>query len=71
LNKNCFTLLAGLDKQLLIKLGGLDHNVPNVANISLAVCCQALKLCKLPTATLDAFDEIRFEASQSDHPGPA
>ena len=65
LNKNHFTLLAGQDQQLLIKLGGLDHSVPNVAIISLAVCCQALKLCRLPTAAVDAFDEIRLRpASQ-------
>ena len=34
---NKFTMLSGLDKQLLVKLGGLDTSVPNVAAISLAV----------------------------------
>ncbi len=34
---NKFTILSCLDKQLLVKLGGLYTNVPNVATISLAV----------------------------------
>ncbi len=34
---NRFTMLSGLDKQLLVKLGGLDTSVPNVVAISLAV----------------------------------
>ena len=34
------TMLSGLDKQLLVKLGGLNTNVPNFAAVSLAVCCK-------------------------------
>ncbi len=56
---NKFTMLSGLDKQLLVKLGGLDTSVPNVATISWAVCCKALKLARVPAARLAAFDDIR------------
>ncbi len=56
---NKFTMLSGLDKQLLVKLGGLDTSVPNVATISLAVCCKALKLARVPAAMLAAFEDIR------------
>ncbi|DBA87060.1 TPA: hypothetical protein ACH3X2_000303 [Trebouxia sp. C0005] len=56
---NKFTMLSGLDKQLLVKLGGLDTNVPNVANISLAVCCKALKIARVPAAMQAAFEDIR------------
>jgi len=43
-----FTMLTGLEKQLLVKLGGLDTSVPYVAAISLAVCCKALKVIRCP-----------------------
>ncbi len=56
---NKFTMLSGLDKQLLVKLGGLDTSVPNVATISLAVCCKALKLARVPAAMLSAFEDIK------------
>ncbi len=56
---NKFTMLSGLGKQLLVKLGGLDTSVPNVATISWAVCCKALKLARVPAARLAAFDDIR------------
>ncbi len=56
---NKFTMLSGLDKQLLVKLGGLDTSVPNVATISLAVCCKALKLARVPAAMLAAFEDIK------------
>ncbi|DBA92339.1 TPA: hypothetical protein ACH3X1_003068 [Trebouxia sp. C0004] len=52
-------MLSGLDKQLLVKLGGLDTSVPNIATISLAVCCKALKLARVPAAMLAAFEDIR------------
>ena len=37
---NKFTTFSGLDKQLLVKLGGWDTSMPNVVTISskLAVC---------------------------------
>ncbi|DBA88821.1 TPA: hypothetical protein ACH3X1_016439 [Trebouxia sp. C0004] len=57
---NKFTMLSGLDKQLLVKLGGLDTSVPNVATVSLAVCCKALKLARVPAAMLAAFEDIRL-----------
>ncbi len=57
---NRFTMLSGLDKQLLVKLGGLDTSVPNVAAISLAVCCKALKVTRVPAAMLAAFEDIRL-----------
>ena len=60
LNKHQSTLLTGQDKQLLVALAGLDVSVPNVAVVSLAVCCNALKLCKVPAAVLHAFDDIRL-----------
>ncbi|DBA82222.1 TPA: hypothetical protein ACH3X2_000496 [Trebouxia sp. C0005] len=56
---NKFTMLSGLDKQLLVKLGGLDTNVPNVATISLAVSCKALKIARVPAAMQAAFEDIR------------
>ncbi len=56
---NKFTMLSGLDKQLLVKLGGFGTSVPNVATISLAVCCKALKLARVPGAMLAAFEDIR------------
>ena len=55
---NKFTMLSGLDKQLLVKLGGLDTSVPNVAAISLAVCCKALKAARVATAMLAACEDI-------------
>ena len=64
-NKHHFTLLSGQDKQLLIALAGMDVSVPNVAVISLAVCCKALKVCRVPAAVVHAFDGIRLQpASQ-------
>lgn len=60
---NKFTMLSGLDKQLLVKLGGLDTGMPNVATISLAVCCKPLKLARVPAAMLAAFEDIRSRAS--------
>lgn len=53
------TMLSGLDKQLLVKLGDLDTSVPNVATIGLTVCCKALELPSLPAAMLAAFEDIR------------
>ena len=53
------TMLAGVDKQLLVKLGCLTTSMPNVATISLAVCCKALKLARVPAAMLAAFEDIR------------
>ena len=65
LNKHQSTLLSGQDKQLLIALAGLDVSMPNVAVVSLAVCCRALKHCRVPAAVLHAFDDIRLKpASQ-------
>ena len=60
---NKFTMLSGLDKQLLVEVGGLDTSVPNVdvATSSLAVCCKALKLARLLAAMLAAFEDIRSE----------
>ncbi|DBA68083.1 TPA: hypothetical protein ACH3X2_013956 [Trebouxia sp. C0005] len=55
-------MLSGLDKQLLVKLGGLNTNVPNVATvvtISSAVCCKALKIARVPAAMQAAFEDIR------------
>ena len=51
---------SGLDKQLLVKLGGLDTSVPNVATISLGICCKALKVARVPAAMLAAFEDIRL-----------
>ncbi|KAL3137449.1 hypothetical protein ABBQ32_006969 [Trebouxia sp. C0010 RCD-2024] len=65
LTKHQSTLLSGQDKQLLVALAGMDVSVPHVAVVSLAVCCRALKLCKVPAAVLHAFDDIRLKpASQ-------
>ena len=65
LNKQRSTLLSGQDKQLLVALAGMDVSVPHVAVVSLAVCCTALKLCRVPPAVLNAFDDIRLKpASQ-------
>ncbi|KAL3130221.1 hypothetical protein ABBQ38_008520 [Trebouxia sp. C0009 RCD-2024] len=65
LTKHQSTLLSGQDKQLLVALAGMDVSVPHVAVVSLAVCCRALKLCKVPAAVLHAFDDIRLQpASQ-------
>ena len=65
LNKNQSTLLSGHDKQLLVALAGMDVSVPNVAVVSLAVCCRALKLCRVPAVVSHAFDDIRLKpASQ-------
>ncbi|KAL3135446.1 hypothetical protein ABBQ32_007627 [Trebouxia sp. C0010 RCD-2024] len=59
------TLLSGQDKQLLVALAGMNVSVPHVAIVSLAVCCRALKLCKVPAAVLHAFADIRLKpASQ-------
>ena len=64
-NKHQSTLLSGQDKQLLIALAGVDVSVPNVAVVSLAVCCKALKVCRVPAAVVHAFDGIRLKpASQ-------
>ena len=60
---NKFTMLSGLDKQLLVKLGGLDTSVPKVATIRLAVCCKALKLARVPAAMLAAFEDIRSRSN--------
>ena len=43
-----FTMLTGLETQLLVKLGDLDTSMPNPAAISLAVCCKALKVFRCP-----------------------
>ena len=65
LTKHQSTLLSGQDKQLLVALAGMDVSVPHVAVVSLAVCCTALKLCKVPAAVIHAFDDIRLKpASQ-------
>ena len=53
-------MLSGLDKQPLVKLGGLDASAPNVAAISLAVYCKALKVTRVPAAMLAAFEDIRL-----------
>ena len=45
-------MLSGLEKQLLVQLGGLDTSVPDVVTINLAVYCTA--------AMLAAFEHIRF-----------
>lgn len=42
LASNKFTMFTGLEKQLLVKLGGFDTSVPNITAISLAVCYKAL-----------------------------
>lgn len=64
-SKHQLTLLSGQDKQLLIALAGMDVSVPNVAVVSLAVCCKALKVCRVPAAVVHAFDGIRLQpASQ-------
>ncbi len=42
-----FTVLSDLNK--LVKLGGLNAIVPNVAVISLIVCCKALKVTRVST----------------------
>jgi len=52
-------MLSGLDKQLLVRLGGLSVCVSNVALVSLAACCKALKSCNLPAVVLDAFEQLR------------
>ena len=41
LNKHQATLLSGQDKQLLVALASMVVSVPNVAVVSLAVCCRA------------------------------
>ncbi|KAL3134575.1 hypothetical protein ABBQ38_006415 [Trebouxia sp. C0009 RCD-2024] len=65
LTKHQSTLLSGQDKQLLVALAGMDVSVPHVAVVSLAVCCRALKLCRVPAAVLHAFDDVRLKpASQ-------
>ncbi|KAL3131991.1 hypothetical protein ABBQ32_008615 [Trebouxia sp. C0010 RCD-2024] len=61
LTKHQSTLLSGQVKQLLVALAGMDVSVPHVAVVSLAVCCRALKLCKVPAAVLHAFDDIRLK----------
>ena len=53
-------MLSGLDKQLLVKLGGSDTSIPKVVTISLAVCCKALKVAGVPGALLAAFEDIRL-----------
>ena len=57
---NKFTMLSGLDKQLLVKLRGWDTSMPNVVTISLTVCCKALKVARVPAAMLPAFEDIRL-----------
>ena len=57
---NKLHMLSGLDKQLLVRLGGLSSSVPNVALISLAVCCKVLKICKVPAVMLAAFEKLRL-----------
>ena len=54
--------MFGLHKQLLVKLK-LDTSVPNVATISLAACCNALKLARVPAAMLAAFEDIRLRSN--------
>ena len=49
-NKHQSTPLSGQDTQLLLALAGMDVSVPNVALVSLAVCCRALKVCSSGTA---------------------
>ena len=56
-------MLSGLDKQLLVKLGGLNTSVPNVATISLAAYCKPLKLAKVLAAMLAAFEDIRLRSN--------
>ena len=48
LASNKFTMLTGLEIQLLVKLGDLDTSMPNAAAISLAVCCKDLKVIRCP-----------------------
>ena len=59
-SNNKMPLLFGLDKQLLLKLGGLDVSVPNICVISLAVSCKVLKICKVSATMLAAFEDIRL-----------
>ena len=58
---NKFTMLPGLEKQLLVKLGGLDTSMMlNFAAISLAVYCKALKVTRVLAGMLAAFQDIRL-----------
>ncbi len=52
-------MLSGLDKQLLVKLGGLDTSVQYVATISLPVCCKAPKACQSASCYAGPFEDIR------------
>ena len=54
-------MLPGLEKQLLVKLGGLDTSMMlNFAAISLAVYCKALKVTRVLAGMLAAFQDIRL-----------
>ena len=53
-------MLSGVDKQMLIRLGGLSVAVSRVALVSLAACCKALKVCKVSDAILAAFEQLRL-----------
>ena len=57
---NKFTMLPGLEKQLLVKLGGLDTRMLNFADISLAFYCKALKVTRVLAGMLAAFPDIRL-----------
>lgn len=59
-SKDNLTILSGLDKQLLLKLGGLNACVPNVALVSLPACCKVLRICRVPASILDAFEQLRL-----------
>ena len=71
LNKHQSILLSGQDKQLLVALAGMDISVPNVAVASLAVCCTALKLCRVPAAVIHAFNDIRLKPASTSSFGTA
>ncbi len=56
---NRFTMLSRLDKQLLVKLGGLDTSVSNCCDHQLGSLYRVVKVGSVPAAMLAAFEDIR------------